>query len=117
VARARQEKRRNTVKKFVLAAICALCLTAAGKQEASAWNPISLGINIGCCNYGVTIGGYHGCGGGACGGGACGGCGPCSAGPWYSYFPYQGYFGHCASSPYGYPYWPTTMTNVYGCNY
>src|SRR5262245_61503443 len=76
------------VKKFVLMAICALGLTAASKQEAAAWNPIRVGINIGCCNYGITVGCDCSCNpcGGPCGPGG-GYCLPCSTGPWYGYFP------------------------------
>lgn len=105
------------MKKLVLAALCALCLTAASGKEAKAWNPIRLGINIGCANYGVTLG--FDCSANACG--PCGPCGPsshclpCATGPWYSYFPTPCPPCYNATvSGGGFPYWPTQYT---GCGY
>jgi hypothetical protein len=110
------------MKQFVLAAVLALGLVTISQQKAAAWNPIRLGVNIGCVNYGFTLCfdgpngsgcGGSGCGGGGCGGGGCSGCGPCGAGPWFSYYPYQNYFQ--APPPVGYPYWPSMDSMQMGC--
>jgi hypothetical protein len=114
------------MKKFVLAAMLALGVAAISQQQASAWNPIRLGVNLGCANYSVTLcfDGPNGCGIGSCGGcspcgpcgGGCGsGCGPCGAGPWYSYYPYPAYFQ--APPPVGFPYWPSMNSMSMGCAY
>jgi len=107
------------MRKFILAAVLTLPLTALGSQGAWAGGcgdcctplyrvGISLGLvfrgwcgcDYSCCKQ--SIGHGHG---GKCGGG---GCGFPGTGPWYGYWPYTAHFQ--TPAPTGYPYWPSPMT-------
>jgi hypothetical protein len=111
------------MRKYILAAVLALPLTALGQQQAWAGGggdcctPLyRVGISIGlvfrgwcgcdysCCKQKVGCG-HCGSGGGGGGGGCCtfpGGA------PWYGYWPYPAHFQ--TPAPTGYPYWPAPMT-------
>jgi len=98
------------MRKFILAALLALPLTAATNQQASAGccaTP-TFCFNMGfkwkawaCCS--CCCDDCHGCGHKKCCGGGGGG-----GAPWYAYWPYDGHFQ--TPAPTGYPYWPAPMT-------
>jgi hypothetical protein len=107
------------MKKFLLAAIFALPLTALAGQRASAGDCCTPMYRIGF-SVGIVYRGWCGCdyscckaphNTGSCGN-KCGGCGSgCSfpgGGPWYGYWPYPAHFQ--SPAPTGYPYWPAPMT-------
>jgi hypothetical protein len=109
------------MKKFILAALLALPLTALAQSSARAGGcgdcctPLyRVGISVGLvfrgwcgCDYSTckqTCNGASGhCGGGGGGGG---GCFP-GGGPWYGAWPYSAHFQ--TPAPTGYPYWPAPM--------
>jgi hypothetical protein len=83
--------------KVLLAALPLLLIP--GQVNAGGCGPYTVG---GSCRLSFT----WGSGGG--GGGGCGLCG-CTAGPWYSYWPYDAHFQ--SPAPTGcFPYWPSSET-------
>jgi hypothetical protein len=109
------------MKKFLLAALFALPLTALAGQRASAGDCCTPLYRIGF-SVGIVYRGWCGCdyscckapvgtglGSGKCGGGGCGsGCSFPGGGPWYGYWPYPAHFQ--TPAPTGFPYWPAPMT-------
>ncbi len=103
------------MKKFILAALVALPLTAWAGQRASAGDCCTPLYRVGI-SLGIVWRGWCGCdyscckqkmGGTKCGGGGCGGCSFANGGPWYGAWPYTAHFQNPA--PTGYPYWPAPM--------
>jgi hypothetical protein len=113
------------MKKFILAALVALPLTALSQQRAAAGS----GGCGDCCTplyrVGMSIGivwrGWCGCDYSCCkqkcnhcgsayggGGGGGGGASFPGGGPWYGYWPHPAHFQ--TPAPTGYPYWPAPMT-------
>jgi hypothetical protein len=128
------------MKKYLLATLVALPLAAVGQQQASAGGccysfsgsyhfKICASCNFKCCREPFCP--CSPCGNGCCGDG-CGlfGCPPTVPGPWYQYWPYDGYSQVAPASPggwsyeqhfqtpapTGYPYWPNPMMAGSGYN-
>lgn len=102
-------RRHRLMKKFLLAALLALPLTALAQAPASAGDCCCCSSPTICCNFGFKFKCWGCCSCCCddcckpCCGSPCGGCGGCCA-PWYSYWPYDAHFQ--TPAPTGYPYWP-----------
>jgi hypothetical protein len=107
------------MKKFLVAALLALPLTALGSAQAHAGDCCTPLYRVGI-SVGLVFRGWCGCDYSCCkqkaycgpcgkgGGGGGGGASFPGGGPWYGAWPYNAHFQ--TPAPTGYPFWPAPMT-------